>query len=61
MINFKLLPNELKQEHKTGLTILKVLKAAHEKFTWSGGEVPHIGRYGGHIWQTLVFGSWMHE
>jgi hypothetical protein len=20
-----------------------------------------IGRYGGHFWQTLVFGSWMHE
>ena len=22
---------------------------------WSGGEIPHIGRYGGHIWQTLGF------
>ena len=40
---------------------LKVLKVAHDKFTWSGGEIPHIGRYGGHNWQTLVFGSWMHE
>ena len=42
-------------------SILKVLKVAHDKFTWSGGEMPHIGRYGGHKWQTLVFGSWMHE
>ena len=40
---------------------LKVLKVAHDKFTWSGGEMPRIGRYGGHNWQTLVFGSWMHE
>ena len=23
------------------------LKVAHEQFTWSGGEIPHIGRYGG--------------
>ena len=22
---------------------------------WSGGEITHIGRYGGHIWQTLGF------
>ena len=31
------------------------LKVAHEKFTWSGGEISHIVRYGGHIWQTLGF------
>lgn len=31
------------------------------KFTWSGGEIPHIGRYGGHFWHILVFGGWMHE
>ena len=55
MINFKLLPHELKQEHKTGLIVLKVLKVAHKQFTWSGGEIPHIGRYGGHKWK--VFGS----
>ena len=60
-IKHLILPHELKQEHKTGLIILKVLKVAHMKFTWSGGEIQHIGRYGGHIWQTLVFGSWMHE
>ena len=34
----------------------KGLKVTHEKFTWSGGEIPHIGRYGGHIWQ--YFGFW---
>ena len=61
IINSKLLPHELKQEHKTSLIILKVLKVAHEQFTWSGGEIPHIDRYGGHIWQTLLVGSWMHE
>ena len=22
---------------------------------WNGGEMPQIGRYGGHDWQTLVF------
>ena len=41
IINSKLLPHELKQEHKTSLIILKVLKVAHEKFTWRGGEIPH--------------------
>ena len=55
MINLTLLPHELKQEHKTGLIVLKVLKVAHEQFTWSGGEIPHIGRYGGHKWN--FFGS----
>ena len=55
MINLTLLPHELKQEHKIGLIVLKVLKVAHEQFTWSGGEIPHIGRYGGHKWKG--FGS----
>ena len=61
-IKHLILPHELKQEHKTCIIIiLKVLKVAHKNFTWSGGEIPHVCRYGGHIWQTLVFGSWMHE
>ena len=30
------------------------LKVEHKKFTWSGGEIPYIGRYGGHIWKFLV-------
>ena len=33
---------------------LNVLKVAHEKFTWSGGEIPHIGRYGGHKWHRFL-------
>ena len=38
------------------MIVWKVLKVAHERFTWSGGEIPHIGRYGGHKWH--VFGFW---
>ena len=30
IIKHTILPHELKQEHKTGLIILKVLKVAHE-------------------------------
>ena len=33
---------------------MKVLKIAHENFTWSGKEIPHIGRYGGHRWQRCL-------
>ena len=25
-------------------------KGSTRKFTWSGDEIPHIGRYGGHRW-----------
>ena len=32
-INHLILPHELKQEHKTGLIVLKVLKVAHKQFT----------------------------
>ena len=31
------------------------LKVAHDKFTWSGRKIPHIGRYGGHRWH----GFWL--
>ena len=34
---------------------MKVFKVAYELFTWSGGEIPHIGKYGGHNWQNLGF------
>ena len=34
--------------------ILKVLKIAHEKITWSGREIPHVGRYGGYRWQRYL-------
>ena len=29
------------------------LKVAHEKFTWSGKEIPHIGSYSGHKWHGI--------
>ena len=29
------------------------LEVAHENFTWSGAEIPHIGRYGGHRWHRF--------
>ena len=34
---------------------MKVLKVAHENLLGSGGEIPHIGRYGGLIWQYFGF------
>ena len=34
--------------------ILKVLKIAHENFTWSGREISHVGRYGGHKWKIFL-------
>ena len=37
--------------------ILNNLKVAHEKFTWSGKEIPHIGSYGGHKWH----GFWLKD
>ena len=33
------------------------LKVAHEKITWSGKEIPHIGSYGGHKWH----GFWLKD
>jgi len=39
------------------VTILNSLKVAHEKFTWSGKEIPHIGSYGGHKWH----GFWLKD
>ena len=50
--SFPLLPHELKNRG-TKRRILKVLKIAHEKITWSGKEIPHVGRYGGHKWQNI--------
>ena len=35
--------------------VLNSLKVAHEKITWSGKEIPHIGSYGGHKWH----GFWL--
>ena len=29
------------------------------KFSWSGGKIPHKGRYGGLVWNNFgVYGSW---
>ena len=55
-MNHLLLPHELRTEAQIwNINNFDGLKVAHEKFTWSGGEIPHIGRYGGHLWK--VFGS----
>jgi len=61
IIKHPILPHELKQEHKTGLIILKVLKVAHEIFTWSGRKYHMVGRYGGHKWHGFWLKVWMHE
>ena len=31
---------------------LNILKIAHDKFTWNGREIPHIGSYSGHFRKT---------
>ena len=55
-MNHLLLPHELRTEAQIwSINHFEGLKVAHEKFTWSGGEIPHIGRYCGHLWK--VFGS----
>jgi hypothetical protein len=41
--------------------VSKVFKGSTRKFTWSGGEIPHIGMYGGLIWHVFGSGIWMHE
>ena len=40
--NFLQLPRELKNRG-TKMSILNILKVAHDKFTWSVKEIPHIG------------------
>ena len=44
IIKHPILSHELKQEHKTGFIVLKVLKVAHETFTWSGRKYHIVGR-----------------
>ena len=60
-IKHPILSYELKQEHKTCLIVLKVLKVAHEIFTWSGRKYHIVGRYGGHKWHGFWLKVWMHE
>ena len=31
---------------------MNILKIAHDKFTWNGREIPHIGSYSGHFGKT---------
>ena len=39
------------------IIVLNNIKVAHEKFTWSGKEIPHISSYGGHKWH----GFWLKD
>ena len=56
-MNYLLLPHELRiKEQHWNINYFEGLKVAHEKFTWSGSEIPRIGRYGGHLWKVF-FGS----
>ena len=56
-MNHLLLPHELRTEAQIwNINNFEGLKVAHEKFTWSGSEIPHIGRYGGHWWKVLAQG-----
>ena len=55
-MNHLLLSHELRTEAQIwSNNSCEGLKVAHEKFTWSGGEIPHIGRYGGHLWKVFCF------
>ena len=54
-IVFKLLSHELCIAKTEGF------KGSTCKFTLSGGEIPHIGRYGGLIWHNWFQGFWMHK
>ena len=60
IVNFLLLPHELKAKTQKQ-DILKVLKVAHDKFTWNGGGIPYVGRYSGLSWKTFGSRIWMHE
>ena len=60
-MNYLLLPHELRTEAQSwNINYFEGLKVAHEKFTWSGGDIPHIGSYGGNLWKVLAQ-VWMHE
>ena len=56
--NNPLLSHELVNiDTKRNNNSLNNLRVAHEKFTWSGKEIPHIGSYGGHKWH----GFWLKD
>ena len=69
IMNHLLLPHELRTEaHNWNINYFEGLKVAHTKFTWSGSEIPHIRRYGGHLWKffgsgldarvVIILGTW---
>ena len=51
ILNSLPLPHELVTVSQKEVLVLKV---AHDKFTWNGGEIPYIGRYSGLKWNTLA-------
>ena len=61
IIKHSILPHDLNQAHTTCLIVLKVLKVAHEIFTWNRRKYHIIGRYGGHKWHGFCLKVWMHE
>src|ERR1044071_5334134 len=55
IMNYLLLPHELKKRHKT--ENFEHLRITHKFYTFrSGRGIPQIGRYGGLIWKILVSG-----
>ena len=57
IINHILLPRELRTEAQIwSINNCEGLKVADETFTWSGSEIPYIGRYGGHLWKVFCSG-----
>ena len=48
------LPLHVRYGHTKRNFILKIRVGTY-KFTWNGMEIPHIGRYGGLIWNNFGF------
>ena len=47
-------------EHTKEKFILKIRDGTY-KFAQNGTKIPHIGRYGGLMWQNWFKGFWMHK
>ena len=47
--------------HKTSNDFEHFKGSTLANYLGSGKEIPQIGRYGGHVWQTWFLGGWMHE
>jgi hypothetical protein len=37
------------------MSLFEIIRDGTCKFTWNGKEIPHIGRYGGLIWNNWGF------